>query len=771
MRLFFYECKKVFTQKSFLAILLLCAGLNLFFMNYTVNGSSVSYKPQEYRQMEKELQKMPAHKAYEQLKNSYENLEEFIFRIDEPSENELRKTCRFTGDLWKERDLLQVGMKELETVLEYESYLKKIQEDAQNMLGISIFQKNSGYSSRNLEKTAQDFQKMEGRKLSFDISEGVTCATGFLATDLLGILLLFAVCLFLILNEKQNGQLALIMHTARGRKETGAAKIGVLAVASLLIPGILYGENFIFAGFTYGFGDLNRAVQSITAYQSCILPISIGEYFLLFAAVKLLFYFAAGSMFFCICLFCRNILEIFSISLGIWSLEALACYWIPSNSSFSALKYMNLFYFLQTDKLLMRYQNVNLFSYPAGILPAAGSCILLLLLCGICFIIFQMSRNRVLMEESSNRLNRRLKKDQKKSIWGNRSFRTFFRLRSLTGFEYLKIVKRSGSLILLILFSALQLYRIQDYSYFQIPEQIYYRTYMNYLSGPITEKTRTYIDEENERYRSIFEQINDDADKNAFREELFPYTAWEKVTEEYERVTALQETSERELCLVYGDGYGQLSGNDPDMDMTSAFLVSALLILLVSGTFSCDNIHKMNQVISTTNLGRRDTLRAKKRIAYFLAIISFLLVYGADFLKIWMEIGMSHFTAPVQSLLYLSDCTFSISLFQYLILLYLVRFLGICVVLYGILAISSLCTSTIRSMLVSAILFLIPPALGLLHINAVEKVTILPLLIGNEWLNRLLSGDWDGYGAGVFILGVLICTGSEIYMRKRYAKK
>lgn len=769
MGLFLFECRKIFLQKGFAAILVLCVFFNLFLLNYSIKDASSSYQPEEYRKMEEELRELPVEEAYDRLNVRKERLkQEDAYLL---SEEELEKLCPYTGDPWNERDLIQVGLEELENVMHYDTYLKGIQEDANKMLGVSIFRKNTGYSARNLKKTAEDFKGMEGLSLQFDVSQGVTWATGFVPSDLLGILLLFAAGIFLVLNEKQNGQLAVVACTARGRWETGAAKIGVLFLTSVLISGMIYGGNFLYTRIRYGFGDLNRMVQSIPAYHSCILKISVLQYFLMFFLVKVLVYFAISLLVFWLCLSFRQILKIFGGFLALAGLEAAAWYGISVNSIFSVLKYLNLFYFLQTDTLLMDYQNINIVSFPVGSIPAAAVCLLALVSMGICKILYEMNGSYLESLEWLRGVPR---------LWSSRFvIKKPGRVRSLTGFEYLKIVRKSGGLFLLFLFLMVQYYRIQDYTYLRLPEQVYYRTYMNYLSGPVTEWTDAYVKEENERYGLLslqwmeLQQQEIRGVKGAeIQEQMRPWEAWEKVNAEYDAIVMRQQESGKTLFLVYGDGYRQLAGEDQETDMTTtaAFLLSLLLVLLTAGTFSCDSGQEMDHIISAASLGKRDTLRAKKRIAYFLALISFVLVYGADFLKVYREIGLDQFAAPIQSLSYLSNCTLSLNLWQYLILLYLFRFLGVFVILHGILAISLLCKNTIRSMLVSSILFLLPPVLGLLRMGIADKITLLPLLTDGEVVKAWLTGSMDIYMVGIILLGTGVFWGAELFMRRLFPK-
>ena len=87
-----------------------------------------------------------------------------------------------------------------------------------------------------------------------------------------------------------------------------------------------------------------------------------------------------------------------------------------------------------------------------------------------------------------------------------------------------------------------------------------------------------------------------------------------------------------------------------------------------------------------------------------------------------------------------------------------------------ILIISLISESTIRSMLISSFLFLLPPILGLLEIASAEKVTFLSLLTGGEILKVCLTGNIDLSTVVIFVMTVLVIISSEIFMRYVFDK-
>lgn len=197
-------------------------------------------------------------------------------------------------------------------------------------------------------------------------------------------------------------------------------------------------------------------------------------------------------------------------------------------------------------------------------------------------------------------------------------------------------------------------------------------------------------------------------------------------------------------------------------------MLSLLLVLILSNVFSCDSGPGFDQIIRTTKRGRKNTLRAKRRIAFLTSFLCFLLVYVPDFVKISLEIGMDQWNAPIQSLVLLSFCTVDLKLYQYFLLLYLLRLLGTWVICEGVLLISLLGQSTLRSLLLSTLVFLLPALLLMAGLEAPHKLTLLPFLIGNRLLNEWLEKAVSGYQIWVCFLGVGTVALAEWMMRKRF---
>lgn len=753
-----FEWKKLFNQKGFIIILVICAAINLMMLVNSMTGGNLTYTAENYREMMADISGLSTDEAYEQLSEARQCLYLYYYGIEEmESDSIIDDICPYTGVIWSEWELLSDELTELEKVAGYSDYLEEIQQNAAVMQSVSIFKNKTGYAVRNIYKTAEDFSELADIIPSVDVSRGIVAATDQRGTDFIMLFFVAAICVFLVLTEKQAGLFLMTGPTARGRERMFLSKLLTLLLALMAGVIILYGENLTAGGVSYGFGDISRAVQSVGDYQACILKISVGQYLILFFTEKILYFSAVGMILFLICLLLQRAVHIVP-AVGILSGISAALYYLPGdNSVFSTLRYVNLYYFMQTDNILTEYRNVNVFGRPVNIISVSA-----LILVGIVglfpFLCARAAQGWCVLSMSGARETLICK-------------RKHMHAGGVVYFEYLKLIKKRGIIWLLIMIAAIQIFRIWNYEYLTDSEDIYYKIYMDYLSGVPDEQTETYVTEENERYIGLYEEYESetDADRlNEIAQSLLPESAWEKVVAEYDRILVQSAEQGRMLSLIYDGGYRMLMGDDENRDMVNAVLFGLLLCICVSAVFSADKGGGMNQLIYTACNGRMATLKAKEKVSFRTMMVLFALVYGMDFLLIACKVGLLKCGSWIQSLESFSACPAVIRLWEYLILLYMIRFFGAWTMLGLVRVISFLCRDTFRAAIVSAILLALPALLGLLGINAVNYFSLTPLLNANLILNGFLSTNNFIYGAAYGIIAVILIMASKQYLMRMH---
>ncbi|MCD8045385.1 MAG: hypothetical protein LUE90_01790 [Clostridiales bacterium] len=139
-----FEWKKLFNQKGFIIILIVCAAMNLMMLVNSMTGRNLTYTAEAYREMMADISGLSADEACEQLSEARQRLYPYYYGIEEmESDSMIDEICPYTGDIWSEWELLNDELTELERVAGYSEYLEEIQQNAAVMQSVSIF-KNKG---------------------------------------------------------------------------------------------------------------------------------------------------------------------------------------------------------------------------------------------------------------------------------------------------------------------------------------------------------------------------------------------------------------------------------------------------------------------------------------------------------------------------------------------------------------------------------------------------------------------------------------------------
>ena len=172
-------------------------------------------------------------------------------------------------------------------VQEYNEFIEGLKERAAMMKGVAIFNKEGGYASRNIEKTVNDFARVDGIPIEPMVDSGMEALHNFYLSD---VFMLIIVCLFCFQGcgkDFKSGMSDLIRTTPKGKVQIRLARVQAV-IGSVVLTGIfLYGSNLLITQFTVGFGDLSGYVQGMPMFRNMSFPCTVGMYLLLFLIWKL----------------------------------------------------------------------------------------------------------------------------------------------------------------------------------------------------------------------------------------------------------------------------------------------------------------------------------------------------------------------------------------------------------------------------------------------------------------------------------------------------
>lgn len=171
--------------------------------NYGLNCSlpttllSVSLFDNEYKVGQERVDSQETYKYYIRWMKKYQEEESELVRQLEKDEIDLGQV---------KLDYLAVNKLLAQALYlnDYGKYLDSIQANKNNMLFFSIFNDSNSFSERNIIKTAEEFEKLEGVSLTLGANEAITAFMRFSTTDYLLLFVLIVLCLS-FLEERKKG--------------------------------------------------------------------------------------------------------------------------------------------------------------------------------------------------------------------------------------------------------------------------------------------------------------------------------------------------------------------------------------------------------------------------------------------------------------------------------------------------------------------------------------------------------------------------------------
>lgn len=512
----------------------------------------------------------------------------------------------FTDTPEQEKALTEQVYRELEKTAGYETWLLNVRKNGEKLGGISIFGggEKSGFSGRNLRKSAADYEALDGKGICFTPSEGLVRAMESPRTDLL---LYLAVLLFagsLVTEEKERRLFYVTRSTRRGILACMSAKLGALLLHCLLISVIFYGVNLVFYGCSAGIPDFRIRIQSLAPYMESPLSLSVGGFVALSLLTKAFVLFGMGTL--CVCLGIRC-----ELTLAPWLFGAAAAGtgtalygMISPGSPLAPLKYLNPAGLMRTEILYGGYLNFNLWGHPVSRLHMAWGVTAALAGLGTACSLFLFAHMRSM---EAKRLHL--------------PFRIPFRPHvNLIRHEAYKILIMQQGLVVLLLSMALIGWRSLERSYYPSAGEQYYRGLMLRLEGELTQEKEQVVLWEEKRFEDAFrtlEQIEqmyeageisrDAADALEARENmtLYFYPSFQRVQAQYLHI------KESGGCFVYDTGWLYFLEVWENTTLVNLLIQSVGIILAFSGVFAMEYQTGAILLLGSVKTGVKRTARRK----------------------------------------------------------------------------------------------------------------------------------------------------------------
>ena len=737
MKLTAYELMKIFKKTLILIIipLLMLINVFLYYQQEIKYNEYIVYNIEEYYELEEMYRNMPLDESLDEISSKIKILEDFSLltieniealpffqdTIDEIKENNPELIEELENSPYADnRDLLTRDIilhKELYDQLvpltKYGDYVDGIQGRADEMLSVSIFRQEGTFSYRNIIKTPKDFEHLKDIPLKLGLDKGIVSATQFPTTDILIIIIIFLICVYLFLQEKESGLTRLIRTNKKGRFNIAVAKLITLISLTGALALIFYGSIILMGNYLYGFGDLSRYIQSMESFKHSNLLLTVGQYITLFLVGKLAVCILMALIFSLFFTLINNASKIYLCVAVLLGYSYISHVFIHSLSHVSLLKYINIIYFYNTYSLLGEYRNINFFGYPINNLYLAA------ILTGILFIvlpvfsvIIYVKNNAAISNSVFHGLKDKLKLNKIKLGQSIKPINHELFKAFVTGKGYIIIL-----IALIIGYNSIYFEELRFNE-----DDAYYNSYLAVLSGKLDEERVNFVEEENERFErlpeefaNVYNSYQEDEitlqEYNQKTSELEAFAlkgkAFQNVYDYYQYLLEIKETKGLEVGFVNKISSDYIFDNK-SRDIINGILYTVLLILCLCVIFPNDYKNNMIAILKCTKNGRFRLFACKHAVAYIIAFILMVIIYLPQYINLIKNYNVENWNVPIQSIMMFRNFNIPVSVVTFIILNILIQFLGILIMANCILFLSLIIKRHSLAILAASAVFVCP---------------------------------------------------------------
>ena len=191
--------------------------------------------------------------------------------------------------------------------------------------------------------------------------------------------------------------------------------------------------------------------------------------------------------------------------------------------------------------------------------------------------------------------------------------------------EARKLLLLNGAALVLAAFAGFGIYQGVTAESYIGPDEIYYAYYMKHTSGPFTQESYDWLEEQGEEFAPMLEVQRKVAAGELSSDAMLAFSSLQQKYSVYSRV--INQNINYYLkehpgaWLVYESGYKELFGFTGDADVQDTLLAGLACALCFSGLFSMERRGGMETILCTTPLGRKRTVRAKLAVSAGVAVL------------------------------------------------------------------------------------------------------------------------------------------------------
>lgn len=688
MKLIYYELKKVLSKRLFISLCVFSFIVNLCAFYFTHNDYQAEMYREcrsEYEEMLHKYSEMKPDEALSEISNDEEAIQilyamqdaaagadDSLYEFKMSQLEEYRKT---NPEAYKKAEEMLVSYSDNETaryfrivtkmqleyLSEYPGFIGEMGERAQAQTEFSVFSDKDSFSYKNIMKTAEDYDGLQNTKITLGSDYPLVSALTYNIGDYFVIAIVFLACIYLFRFERDKGLSDLVRSSKNGRLKTAISKMCALLLLTVIITIIAEFSTIAESTILFGKWELSRPIQSIKDFQNCILPVRCDDFCLLYLIGKAAAMAVLAAVISLTFVAVPSAVTSYAVSGTVLALEFALYHAVSQDAFFNHLKYINIFYILDTSRFFGKYLNLNIFRVPLH--ANSITSIFALILFAACLVasaaVFTLKGQETAKDPLSETIENFFRAHAK--INGSTAV--------LTGelYKYLISSKMAVLMLAVVIFAVSS--SMGTVTYRTNEESVAaYRQYITQVEGKTPSQAKSYI--ENEKKAIDSADLNTSARQNDLLPAEITLAAQNKANarkqgfdmfyEQYIRLRELEKSGTPARFVdetVYSDVI-----NNPLREWRSLLWCVLLVILTIPFVFTYEYRKNMIDLLQATKNGRRKLFLAKLTVAVLSLVVTFAAVYVPFMVRFYRSFHTASLKAPLACVSDYSDSGLDISI-------------------------------------------------------------------------------------------------------------
>lgn len=567
----------------------------------------------------------------------------------------------------------------------YSDYVAGIIKNAIKMEKLNIFAKKDSASMLNIAKTKKDYERVANLTLPSVDATGVEKLFEIDYYKIVLIIMAFVLGMTYV-DAKKKELREMFYSMEKGRLSLAMRRVGALTLLNMVVAFLMMLVCICVSMAVYRyniFALLGAPIQTLRMFWDFTIPISIGE-FLCLQYVKTVIIMLLVSLGSWMLMTCNHYPMLgYAEMLCVVIVTRLLYTKIDANSPMNFLKYINIWYAFDEEKIFSNYLNLHLFGKMYSVPVAAGVVFVMILAIIILAAALSMTFTRP-CKSSGAWIHMLISRTDK---FVKQVRRLFAHHKTIVGQEIGKIVRYEKGWLVLILFFFI-CYQQLDQTPFQKSEfEVLYDDFVRDYQGVPSAESEKYMQEvrdeiqaADERYAMLAEQYAaGELSENDMLEASMWYDSFKQKKEFVQAIetqtanlAAVKETLGIEAWYVNQHSYMNIFRYN---NKTLSLIAIVATALLCTNLFYFEKKRGIQDLLLSTGKGRGKLFASKMGAIGIMVSVVYIVQAVFDLILASTVFGVAGLQAPLQSLEFFSFITWRMSIGTFWLILLVARWI------------------------------------------------------------------------------------------------